>query len=146
MILVGIAYGLAVLASALLALHVRRRFPAMPARIPLHISYDGRPGPLYPRVWIWILPAIFAFVVASFGLDLLTSPIAPEGRPVMALVLLQLALIAYLMGWVVDRLIELARKQTYRIAPGRMALVIAAIVAPIILILFVARLAATSGF
>jgi hypothetical protein len=144
MILVGIAYGLTVLASALLALHVWRRFPTMPQRIPLHVGIDGRPGPPYPRVFVWALPGVFAFVVASFGVSLLTAPVASSDRPVMALVLLQIALVAYLMGWMVDRLIELARHQTYRIAPGRMALVLAAIVAPIVLILFVARLAANS--
>jgi hypothetical protein len=140
MVLLGIALGIAVVATVLLALHVWRRFPTMPARIPLHIGLDGRPGPLYPRTFIWLLPAIFAVVVVALGVSLLGTPPARSDRPVLALVLLQIALIAYLMGWVVDRLIELGRRQTYRIAPGRIALVVAAIIAPIVLILFVARL------
>ncbi|HYZ14966.1 MAG TPA: hypothetical protein VE591_01145 [Candidatus Acidoferrum sp.] len=140
MVLLGVAFGIAVVATVLLALHVWRRFPTMPARIPLHIGFDGRPGPPYPRAFVWLVPAIFTVVVAAFGVNVLGSPPAPADRPVLALVLFQLALVAYLMAWVVDRLIELGRHQTYRIAPGRIALVVAAIVAPIVLILFVARL------
>jgi hypothetical protein len=141
MLLLGIAFGIAVVATLLLALHVWRRFPTMPARIPLSIQIDGRPGQPYPRAFVWLVPAIFAVVVAGVGAGLLGNPPTPSDRPVLALVLLQIALIAYLMAWVVDRLIELGRHQTYRIAPGRIALVIAAIVAPIVLILFIARLA-----
>lgn len=140
MLLLGIALGIAVVATLLLTLHVWRRFPTMPARIPLSIRIDGRPGQLYPRVFVWLVPAIFAVVVAGTGAGLIGNPPMPADRPVLALVLLQIALIAYLMAWVVDRLIELGRRQTYRIAPGRIALVLAAIVAPIVLILFVARL------
>lgn len=137
MVLIGIAFGIAVVATLLLALHVWRRFPTMPARIPLHIGIDGRPGPPYPRAWVWVGPGIFAFIVVSFGVNLLTYPVAPPDRPILALVLLQIALLAYFMAWLIDRLIELGRRQTYRVAPGRIALVIAAIVAPIILTLFV---------
>jgi hypothetical protein len=141
MIFVGIAYGLAVVAAALLALHVRRRYPTMPERIPLNIGYDGRPGPLYPKVWIWFLPGLFALAVAILGVGLLTAPPHPEDWFVLTLVLLEIALFAYLLGWLVERLIELARRQTYRIAPVRIYLVIAAIVAPIVLIVAIARLA-----
>jgi hypothetical protein len=140
MVLLGIAFGIAVLATLLLALHVGRRFPTMPARIPLHIGLDGRPGALYPRAFVWLVPAIFAVAVTGVGAGLLENPPSSADRPVLALILLQLALIAYLLAWLVDRLIELGRHQTYRIAPGRIGLVIAAIVAPIVLILFIARL------
>lgn len=140
MLLLGIAFGIAVVATLLLALHVLRRFPTMPARIPLNIRIDGRPGQPYPRAFVWLVPAIFAVIVAGVGVGLLRNPPTSPHRAVLALVLLQIALVAYLMAWVVDRLIELGRRQTYRIAPGRIALVIAAIVAPIVLILFVARL------
>jgi hypothetical protein len=140
-IFVGIAYGLAIIAAALLALHVRRRYPTMPERVPLNIGYDGRPGPLYPKVWIWFFPGLFAVVVAFLGVALVTTQPHPEDRFVLTLVLLEVALVAYLMGWLVDRLIELARRQTYRIAPVRILLVAAAIVAPIVLIVAIARLA-----
>jgi hypothetical protein len=142
MIFVGIAYGLAALAAALLALHVRRRYPAMPERIPLQIGIDGRPGPLYRKVWVWYLPGLFALFVALLGIAVFTN--APPRfweQFVLTLVVLEIALFAYFLGWLVDRLIELARRQTYRIAPVRIGLVIAAIGAPSLLILAVARLA-----
>ncbi|HTJ28391.1 MAG TPA: hypothetical protein VMA36_19695, partial [Candidatus Limnocylindria bacterium] len=98
-------------------------------------------GPLYPKVWIWFLPGLFALAVAILGVGLLTAPPHPEDWFVLTLVLLEIALFAYLLGWLVERLIELARRQTYRIAPVRIYLVIAAIVAPIVLIVAIARLA-----
>jgi hypothetical protein len=143
MIFVWIAYGFAALAAVLLALHVRRRYPAMPERIPLQIGIDGRPGPLYRKIWVWYLPGLFALFVALLGIAVFTAntPSRFWEQFVLTLVVLEIALFAYFLGWLVDRLIELARRQTYRIAPVRIGLVLAAIGAPSLLILAIARLA-----
>jgi hypothetical protein len=118
--IVGIAYGLAFAATVLLALHVRRRLPAMPKRMPLGIGIDGRARTRAPRAFVWLIPGALALAVLALGLGLLTTPPDPDQQPLLALVLVELAVVAGLMGWVVDRLVELARDQTFRVKPGRL--------------------------
>jgi hypothetical protein len=118
--IVGIAFGIAFAATVFLALHVYRRLPAMPKRMPLGIGIDGRARTRAPRAFVWIIPGTLALCVLGVGAGLLTTPPDPDAQPVLALVLLELAVIAGLMSWVVDRLIELARDQTFRVKPGRL--------------------------
>ncbi len=117
---VGLAFGIAVVATALLALHVRTRFAAMPKRMPLGIGIDGRARQRAPRAFVWVIPGTLALVVLAVGAGLLTAPPEPGRQPVLALVLLELALIAASLRWIVDRLIELGRDQTFRVRPARL--------------------------
>ncbi len=118
--IVGIAYGIALVATAFLALHVRGRFPTMPKRMPLGIGIDGRARQRAPRAFVWLIPGTLGFVMLALGAGLLTAPPDPDRQPVLALVLLELAAIAVWMRWIVDRLIELARDQTFRVRPARL--------------------------
>ncbi len=104
----------------LLALHVRRRFPAMPKRMPLGIGIDGRARRRAPRALVWLIPGTLGLTVLALGAGLLSQPPQPAEQPLLALVLLELAVVAALMSWVVDRLIELARDQTFRVRPARL--------------------------
>jgi len=122
-VLLPIAYGVAVVAVALLLLHVARRFGNAPARVPLNIAYDGRPYAYGPRAVLWLAPAIVAAIVAILGVEFSLHPPPPAQQPTLTLVFVVLTEIAWLVGWLVDRQIELARKMSFRIAPARMLLV-----------------------
>lgn len=118
--IVGIAFGIALAATVILALHVYRRLPAMPKRMPLGIGIDGRARTRAPRAFVWLIPGTLALAVLGVGARLLATPPDPDAQPVLALVLLELAVVAGMLSWVVDRLIELARDQTFRVKPGRL--------------------------
>lgn len=136
--IVGIAYGIALAATALLVLHVYRRLPAMPKRMPLGIGVDGRARTRAPRAFVWIIPGSVALALLAVGLGLLTAPPDPDRQPLLALVLLELAVVAGLLSWVVDRLVELARDQTFRVKPARLLVATLPTLAGIALIALVA--------
>lgn len=136
--IVGIAFGIAFAATVFLALHVYRRLPAMPKRMPLGIGIDGRARTRAPRAFVWIIPGGLALAVLGVGAGLLTTPPDPDAQPVLALVLLELAVIAGLMSWVVDRLVELARDQTFRVKPGRLLVATLPTLAGVVVIAVVA--------
>jgi hypothetical protein len=116
-----IAYGLAVAATLLMIWHVARRYPSAPKRVPLHIGYDGRPGTLAPRPLLWLAPALMAAVVVFLMVMVLAvQPPRPDQRALIAMVFVTMAETAWFVAWMTDRQIELARKITYRIAPGRL--------------------------
>lgn len=120
-VMVPIAFGIAVGAMLLLFRHVARRYPSIPKRIPWRIEPDGRPAKrLIGKRFVWLAPAIVAIALAvtgafAFGL----KPPAESERGMIALVFVIFAEIAWLVGWSLDRQIEIARKLTYRIAPAR---------------------------
>ncbi len=136
--IVGIAFAVALAAVALLALHVRRRLPAMPERMPLGIGVDGRPRSRAPKAFVWLIPGALALAVLGVGCGLLTAPPEPDQQPLLALVLLELAVVAGLMSWVVDRLVELARDQTFRVKPARLLVATLPTLAGVVLIALVA--------
>ncbi len=136
--IVGIAFGIAFAATVFLALHVYRRLPVMPKRMPLGIGIDGRARPRAPRAFVWLIPGALALAVLGVGVGLLTTPPDPDQQPLLALVLAELAIVAGLMSWVVDRLIELARDQTFRVKPGRLLVATLPTLAGIALIAVVA--------
>jgi hypothetical protein len=116
-----IAYGLAVAATVLMLWHVARCYPTSPKRVPLRIGYDGRPSGSVPKPLLWLAPALVAAAVALlFVIVLVVKPPRPDERAIVALVFVTLAEAAWLVAWMTDRQIELARKITYRIAPGRL--------------------------
>ena len=116
-----IACGFAVAATVLLIWHVARCYPRAPKRVPLHIGYDGRPGKFFPKPLLWLAPTIVAAVFAFLMVMVVAvQPPRPDQRTLVALVFVIIAETAWLVAWMVDRQIELARKMTYRIAPGRL--------------------------
>ena len=143
MVIVPIAYGIAVAATLLLLRHVARRYPSAPARVPLHIGYDGRPWKRWgPKAALWLAPGILAVVVVVLGAALLRDP--PQGGDieslhlVLALVFVTIAEVAWLAAWLTDRQIELARKMTYRIAPVRILRMMLPLIGTIVATLVVA--------
>jgi hypothetical protein len=137
--IVGIAFGVALAATAFLALHVYRRLPTMPKRMPLGIGIDGRARKgRAPRAFVWVIPAALALAVVGTGFALLTAPPDPDQQPLPTLVLVELAVVAGLMVWVVDRLVELGRDQTFRVKPSRLLVATLPTLAGIVLIAVVA--------
>jgi hypothetical protein len=114
-----VACGLAVIAILLFAWHVARRYPSAPKNVPLTVRFDGRPGRVGPKRWLWLPPVIIAAVVGVLSAVLPRAPGAAEHRTMLALVFLTIAEVAWFGAWQTDRQIELARKMTYRIAPLR---------------------------
>ncbi len=138
--LLWIACGIAIAAALLSLLHLARRYAAAPARVPLQIAYDGRPHGYGPRALLWLAPAIVALVVAVLTAGIVARPPRPDQQAELAMVFVTMAEIAWLVGWLADRQIELARQITFRIAPSRLALVIVPLLGTIALTVAVAAL------
>ena len=118
-VMLPVACGIAVVAILLFFWHVARRYPAAPKNVPLSLRIDGRPARMAPKRWLWLPPVIMAAVTVLLGVLLLRVPATEQQRPMMALVFLIIAEVAWFGAWQTDRQIELARKMTYRIAPVR---------------------------
>ncbi len=119
-IVMPIASAIAVLSVLWLVWHVARRYPAAPKRVPARIRYDGRPGRLHGKRILWLAPIMIALALSATGAVLLRYPARADQHLVLALAMLAIAEVAWFAGWTIDRQIELARKMTYRVAPGRM--------------------------
>ena len=130
--IVQLGYGVAAAAALLLVRHVARRYPSFPPRAPLGIRFDGRPPtrPI-PKIALWFAPAVVVLVVAILGAALVRDPPREDQQIVLALLFLAIAEVAWLIGWSVDRQLELVRKMTFRIAPARMLRAIGPIVVTI---------------
>jgi uncharacterized membrane protein len=137
--LLPIACGLAVAATLLMIWHVARCYPTAPKRVPLHIGYDGRPSAFAPKPLLWLAPGIVAAVVAFVTVMVLAlAPPRADQRTLVAVVFLIMAEVAWLVTWMIDRQIELARKITYRIAPGRLFRAIFPMLATIVVLIVIA--------
>jgi len=139
-VFLSIALAIAVAAVLLLFAHVARRYRDAPARVPLHVAYDGRPYRYGPRALLWLTPAILACVVAAVGVACVTQPPRAQQQPVIGMVFLVVAEVAWLVGWLVDRQIELARQMTFRIAPSRLVLVVLPVIGTMAVTLAVAAM------
>ena len=137
-VMLPIAFGFAFVCVLWLIWHVGRRYPAAPKRVPTGIRYDGRPGRLGPKAFLWVAPVIIALCVGATGTGLLVTPPRPDQHVLPALVMLALAETSWLAGWITDRQIELARKMTYRVAPSRIFRALLPLLATIVAMLFVA--------
>ncbi len=133
-----IAYGIAVVAALLMLAHVARRYASSPKRIPAGIGFDGRAVGNVPKLWLWVGPAIVAALVASLGAALFAVRFDDDKRPVLSLVLIVLAEMAGLVVWNTDRQIELARKQTYRVAPARILRTVLPLLATVVALVVLA--------
>ncbi len=119
--LVVASYAVAVLSVVLLAVHVRRRYPSSPERLPAQMGIDGRPsGRTIGKWFLWLPVAIIAAVVAVLGFALLAGEpgthAAAEHPAVLPLVHLTIAYIAWLVAWTTDRQIAVARDPAIRYA------------------------------
>jgi hypothetical protein len=133
------AYAAALLAALLLLRHVARRWPSVPARIPMSIGYDGRGRGPVPRGWIWFLPLVICTIIVVIPPLLVLVPSHRPPPPIVtALLCLLLIELAGLIGWLVSLQIELGRKMTFRIAPIRLARAVAPVLVTIAIILYVA--------
>ena len=133
------AYALAVFATVLMLRHVARGWSNAPARVPLHIGADGRPGLLAPRVWLWLAPGIVAAVVVVLGCAIALAPPRDDARPLpLVLVFVVLAEVAGLIGWISGLQVELGRGMTFRIAPIRLWRAVAPIVLTLAVTIYVA--------
>jgi len=133
-----IGAAIAIAQIAILAWHLRRRYPSLPKRMPTGLRFDGRPGPTGPKALLWLGPAIIATVTAILVVFLLARPLPEEARLTTFLVFVVIAEVAWLCEWVTDRLVELARGMTHRIAPTRLLLAILPMLATIGIALVVA--------
>ena len=135
--LVWVAYGLAVASVILLAWHLARVLPSAPSRIPLHLGIDGRPGSYGPKGVLWLAPAIVVPVLAALGLTLTASPPGEYDRAPVLLAMVIVIEIASLLAWAADRLIEVGRKMTHRIAPTRILVTMLPLLATVALNLLI---------
>jgi hypothetical protein len=138
-VMVPIAFGVAIVATVLLLLHLARRYPSVPKRVPLRINADGRPSSRTgPKAVLWLAPVILAVLLVVLGVLEVATPVTEHERVPTALVFLILAEVAWYVGWALDRQIEMARKMTFRIAPARMLRVALPLLATIALTVFIA--------
>ena len=133
-----VAFGFAVVCVLWLFVHVARRYPAAPKRVPAGLRYDGRPGRLGPKALLWLAPVIIAIVLGLTGGGLLAAPPRTDQRLLLTLVMLTIAEVTWFAGWTIDRQIELARKMTYRVAPSRLFRALLPLLATVVAIVFVA--------
>jgi hypothetical protein len=126
---IGVA--IAVAQIAVLVLHLRRRYPSVPKRVPLGLRWDGRPRAMGAKRWLWVPPAVLAAVVAILAAVMVAEPLPEEKRLMMLFVFLVIAEVAWSCEWSTDRQIELARGMTHRIAPTRMLLIVLPILATV---------------
>jgi hypothetical protein len=119
--MVPVAFAIAVVAALWMLLHIARRYPSVPKRIPWRMRWDGRPsGRSIGKWFLWVAPAILVATITVVGILLHVTGWPPEqGDATLALLYIVFAEVAYLVAWSADRQIELARKMTYRISPAR---------------------------
>ena len=138
--MVPIAFGLAIAATLMLVFRVWRRYPLVPARVPMRIRIDGRPSKRsVPKIALWTAPVILAAVLGLLGAAFFgfARP-AEDVHVLIALVFLILAECAWYSGWLIDRQIEVARKMTYRVAPSRIFRAALPILLSVVVVLAVA--------
>lgn len=131
------AYALAVVATLLMLRRVAQLWSNAPARVPLHVGIDGRPGMLAPRPFLWLAPGVVVAVVVYLGAVLATTPPYAASPLVLALVYVMVAEFAALTGWLASLQVQMGRNQTYRIAPTRLLLAVGPIILTILALVYV---------
>jgi hypothetical protein len=133
-----IGAAIAIAQTALLLLHLRRRYPVLPKRVPIGLRWDGRPRATGPKALLWLAPAIVAGALAIVIAAMLLDHLRAETQTTMLFVFLVVAEVAWYVQWTIDRQIEMARGMTHRIAPTRMLLTALPILATIAVAIAVA--------
>jgi hypothetical protein len=136
-VMLPVAYGIAVVAVLWLIRHVARGYRSAPKRVPLNIRADGRPGWPAPKPLLWLAPGVVAAVVIALGLAIFTGAQKTDEHAVLTLVMLAVAEVTWFVGWAGDRQIEMARKMTYRVAPGRLLRAVLPIIVTVVVLVFV---------
>jgi len=137
-VMLPVACGFAIFSVFFFFWHVARRMPGAPKKVPLSLRFDGRPGRVGSKRWLWLPPAVIAAVTAFLAFVLPRTPGAADERTAIALVFLTIAEVAWFGAWQTDRQIELARKMTYRIPPLRTLRVFFPILVTIVVTIIVA--------
>lgn len=133
-----IGAAIAIVQTALLAWHLRRKYAGIPKRVPLGLRFDGRPRALASKRWLWLSPALVAVLIAILCAEMTLNPPPVETHVTLLFVFLVVAEVAWFVGWTIDRQIELARGMTHRIAPTRMLLTFLPVLATIAITLALA--------
>lgn len=138
-VMIPIAIGVAVIATLLMIVHLARVYPAVPKRVPWRIRGDGRPSQrTVAKATLWLAPAVLAAVLVLLVVLSVVSPPPENERAVIALAFVILAEASWFVSWGIDRQIEMARKMTYRIAPGRMLRAILPVLLTVAVTIFIA--------
>jgi uncharacterized membrane protein len=137
--MVPVALAVAVVSALFMLVHLARRYPSVPKRVPLRIREDGRPSKYTTsKAILWLAPAVVVAVLALLVTLAVVSPPPDNQRAVIALVFVTMAEIAWMVSWTIDRQIEMARKMTYRVAPARLFRVMLPLLLTVAVTIFVA--------
>ncbi len=137
--MIPVAYGVAAVSTLFLLVHLARRYPSVPKRVPMNIRPDGRPSERTAgKLVLWVAPAIIVVVLALLGVLALVQPPAENQRVIIALVFVTVAEVAWYAAWSIDRQIEMARKMTYRVAPTRLLRALVPLILTVAVTVFVA--------
>jgi len=115
----AIADAVAILSVAWAGVRLARRYPAIPPRVPLRLRLDGRPRLVGPKSGLWLGPAVLAAVTLGLTIAAIARPPTELQRPALIFAFLMCAECTWFAAWTIDRLIEIARGMTVRIAPQR---------------------------
>lgn len=138
-VMIPVAIGVAAIATLLMIVHLARLYPTVPKRVPWRIREDGRPSQRTTgKVVLWLAPIVLAAVLVLLVVLSVVSPPSDNRRAVIALTFVILAEAAWYVSWISDRQIEMARKMTYRIAPGRMLRAMLPVLLTIAVTIFIA--------
>jgi hypothetical protein len=111
------AFALATVAAV--GWRLARRYPSIPPRVPLRLRLDGRPVAVGSKAGLWLAPVATLAVTLALTAFSIARPPSDYQRPSLTLVFVICAEAAWYVGWTIDRLVEIARGMTVRIAPGR---------------------------
>ena len=114
-----------------LCVHLVRRYPAIPKRVPIGLRFDGRPRTPAAKSWLWAGPIVIALAIAGLALLTALDRTGRESGTMMLFIFLAVAESAWFVQWTIDRQIELARDMTHRIAPSRLLLTLLPILATV---------------
>lgn len=117
----GISYAVAAGATVWLIAHVARLHAAAPARLPLRVDLEGRPSRATVGKWIlWLPPGVLASALVMLGI-LRTADLRGTTRagdePMMVLIYVVFAYVAWAAAWALDRQVAVAREPAVRFAP-----------------------------
>lgn len=115
----GLADAAAIVTVGWVGVRLARRYHAIPPRVPLRLRLDGRPHAVGPKSGLWIGPCAMLVVTLALTAWIITRPPPEPQRLPLTLVFLMCAECAWFIAWTIDRLIEIARGMTVRIAPQR---------------------------
>jgi hypothetical protein len=115
----AIADAVAILSVVWAGARLARRYRAIPSRVPLRLRLDGRPQAVGPKSGLWAGPAVLAAIVLALTIAVILRPPTEAQRPALIFAFLMCAECMWFVAWTIDRLIEIARGMTVRIAPAR---------------------------